>query len=61
MEDLLKLELVAIKTDTSTATVRKWIRSGLLPATRLSRNVLRVKTSDLDRFIEVRKAAAEKK
>lgn len=54
MEDMLTVEEVAAKLKVERESVRRWIRSGELPATKLGR-VFRVHPDDLARFLDARK------
>ena len=56
---LLSLESAAIQTELSAATIRKMIKRGELPAIRLSHNILRIRQSDLDAYIQSRQIAAK--
>ena len=51
-EDLLTIEQVAEKLQLHKDTVRRYIREGKLPGVRISATVVRVKQSDLDKFIQ---------
>lgn len=53
-EDLLTVEQVAEKLQLHRDTVRRYIREGKLPSVRVSATVVRVKQSDLDKFIQER-------
>lgn len=53
-DDLLTIEQVAEKLQLHPDTVRRYIRERKLPAVRISATVVRVKQSDLDKFIQER-------
>jgi len=58
--NLFSLETAAIKTALSSATIRKLIKTGKLPAIRLSRNILRIRECDLEAFIRSKEVATAK-
>lgn len=49
--ELLGLSEVADQAGVHYRTVRRWISNGELPATRVGRKLLKVKQSDLDKFL----------
>jgi excisionase family DNA binding protein len=53
-EELLTIEQVAEKLQLHPDTIRRYIRERKLPGVRISATVVRVKQSDLDKFIEER-------
>ena len=53
-EDLLTIEQVADRLQLHPDTIRRYIRERKLPGVRISSTVVRVKKSDLDKFIEER-------
>jgi len=54
---LLRIEEVSLQTGLCSATVRRLIKRGELPAMKLSRNAIRVRESDLAAFLASKKAA----
>ncbi|MFL5658464.1 MAG: helix-turn-helix domain-containing protein, partial [Ktedonobacteraceae bacterium] len=53
-EELLTIEQVAERLQLHPDTIRRYIRERKLPGVRISATVVRVKKSDLDKFIEER-------
>ena len=53
-EELLTIEQVADRLQLHPDTIRRYIRERKLPGVRISSTVVRVKKSDLDKFIEER-------
>ncbi len=53
-EELLTIEQVADRLQLHPDTIRRYIRERKLPGVRISATVVRVKKSDLDKFIEER-------
>ena len=53
-EELLTIEKVADRLQLHPDTIRRYIRERKLPGVRISATVVRVKKSDLDKFIEER-------
>lgn len=53
-EELLTIEQVAERLQLHSDTIRRYIRENKLPAVRISATVVRVKQSDLDKFIQDR-------
>jgi len=53
-DELLTIEQVADKLQLHPDTIRRYIRERKLPSVRISGTVVRVKQSDLDKFIEDR-------
>jgi len=52
---LLSVEAVAQKLDIGAVTVRRMIRRRELPAVRLSKNMVRIKQSDLEAYVNSKK------
>ena len=53
-DELLTIEQVAEKLQLHPDTIRRYIRERKLPGVRISATVVRVKQSDLDKFIQER-------
>jgi excisionase family DNA binding protein len=51
MENLLSVEEVSAELKVHRQTVYLWIKDGLLTSIRLGRKVIRVKRSDLEKFV----------
>jgi excisionase family DNA binding protein len=53
-DELLTIEQVAEKLQLHPDTIRRYIRERKLPSVRISATVVRIKQSDLDKFIQER-------
>ena len=52
----LNLESAAKYSDTSVFTIRRWIKAGLIPATKLPSGTYRIRRDDLESFLGGAKA-----
>lgn len=59
--DFLTVEEASILLETTSQTVRKWIKIGILPASRISRTVVRIPKTELKAFLEKDSRKAGKK
>lgn len=52
----LSIESAAVYSDSSVYTIRRWIKVGLLPATKLPSRTYRIRREDLERLLSGEKA-----
>lgn len=52
----LSIDSAAIYSDSSVYTIRRWIRVGMLPATKLPSRTYRIRVEDLEAFLAGDKA-----
>jgi excisionase family DNA binding protein len=60
-DELLTIEQVADKLQLHPDTIRRYIRERKLPSVRISATVVRIKQSDLDKFIQDRYSDKQEK
>ncbi len=52
----LSIESAAVYSDSSVFTIRRWIKVGLLPATKLPSRTYRIRREDLERLLSGEKS-----